>query len=118
MATAVEQQKPPVKERRGGRDSSAQTTQWSTWALLLPTIVVIALFFLLPLYYILMFSVALRRFSPTEALAALNGELDGPTSELWNKLLANDILVSTVGVVLFLTFATARFLRAGGGATT
>ncbi len=98
MATVVEKQQPKAKERRGGRESSAQTNQWSTWALLIPTLVVIALFFLLPLYYILMFSVALRRFSPTEALAALNGELDGPTGDLWAKLLANDVLVSTLGI--------------------
>jgi spermidine/putrescine transport system permease protein len=102
---AVTEQKPtrnapPAKERRGARESSAQTNQWSTWALLLPTLIVIAAFFLLPLYYIFMFSVALRRFSPTEALAALNGELEGPTGDLWTRLVANDVVVRFFGAEL------------------
>lgn len=91
---------PPKKERRGARESSAQTNQWSTWALLLPTLIVIAAFFLLPLYYIFMFSVALRRFSPTEALAALNGELEGPTGDLWGRLVSNDVVVRFFGTEL------------------
>ena len=37
---------------------------------------VLGLFFLAPLYYIFLFSVALRRFSPTEALAMLKDGIE------------------------------------------
>ena len=57
----------------------------------------LAVFFVLPLYYIFLFSIALKRFSPTEALAMLNGELNGFTGELWTNLLSVNVTVMVPG---------------------
>ena len=87
---------PPLKRsRRETRNDGGSAL--STYGLLAPTLIVLAAFFLLPLYYIFMFSVALRRFSPTEALASLNGELSGFTGELWSKLLGVGVTVKVPG---------------------
>ncbi len=95
---AVIAEKPKVPEKRSRRESRNDGgSAASTYGLLLPTLIVLAAFFVLPLYYIFLFSVALRRFSPTEALAALNGELEGFTSELWGKLLGDDVIVTIPG---------------------
>lgn len=96
MAAVAE--KPKVPEKRSRRESRNDGgSAASTYGLLLPTLIVLAAFFVLPLYYIFLFSVALRRFSPTEALAALNGELEGFTGELWGKLLGDDVIVMIPG---------------------
>lgn len=96
MAAVAE--KPKVPEKRSRRESRNDGgSAASTYGLLLPTLIVLAAFFVLPLYYIFLFSVALRRFSPTEALAALNGELEGFTGELWAKLLGDDVIVMIPG---------------------
>ena len=88
---------PPLKRsRRETRNDGGSAL--STYGLLAPTLLVLAAFFLLPLYYIFMFSVALRRFSPTEALASLNGELSGFTGELWSKLLGVGVTVKVPGL--------------------
>lgn len=96
MAAVAE--KPKVPEKRSRRESRNDGgSAASTYGLLLPTLIVLAAFFVLPLYYIFLFSVALRRFSPTDALAALNGELAGFTGELWGKLLGDDVIVMIPG---------------------
>ena len=86
MAAVPEQPKLPVKRsRRESRNDGGSAL--STYGLLLPMLVVLSLFFLAPLYYIFLFSVALRRFSPTDALAMLNGEL--PAVKLRDEIAAN-----------------------------
>jgi len=42
--------------------------------------------------------VALKRFSPTEALAALNGELNGFSGELWGNLVSWNVDVAVLGL--------------------
>ncbi len=46
----------------------------STFAMVAPAIGLLAVFFILPLYYIFLFSVGLRHFARTEKLASVNGE--------------------------------------------
>ena len=97
MATIAE--KPKIPQKRSRRESRNDGgSALSTYGLLAPTLLVLAAFFLLPLYYIFLFSVALRRFSPSEALAALNGELNGFTGELWGKLVGADVNVAVLGL--------------------
>ena len=99
MATAAQEPKAPLKRtRRETRNDGGSAL--STYGLLAPMLIVLGLFFLAPLYYILLFSIALRRFSPTEALAALNGELNGFTTELWGKLVSVDVIVKLPGIDL------------------
>ena len=61
-------------------------------------LIVLSLFFLAPLYYIFLFSVALKRFAPTDALASLNGELNTFTTDLWSKLVSVDVKVMLPGL--------------------
>jgi len=100
MVSVAEKPKLPTKRsRRETRNDGGSAA--STYGLLAPILIVLALFFVLPLYYIFLFSVALRRFSPTDALAALNGELAGFTGELWVKLLGYEVTVLLPGSISF-----------------
>ena len=96
MAAVSQEPKVPLKRtRRETRNDGGSAL--STYGLLAPMLIVLGLFFLAPLYYIFLFSVALRRFSPTEALAMLNGELNGFTTELWGKLVNVGVIVKVPG---------------------
>ncbi|MFM7552675.1 MAG: ABC transporter permease [Actinomycetota bacterium] len=97
MATVADKPRLPEKRSRRERRNDGGSAL-STYGLLAPTLLVLAAFFLLPLYYIFLFSVALRRFSPTEALAALNGELNGFSGELWGKLVSWNVDVAVLGL--------------------
>ena len=61
-------------------------------------LIVLGILFVAPLYYIFLFSVALKRFSPTDALANLNGELNAFSGELWTKLVSVDVTVMIPGL--------------------
>lgn len=121
MATAAPDPKVPLKRsRRETRNDGGSAL--STYGLLAPMLIVLGLFFLAPLYYIFLFSVALRRFSPTDALAALNGELNVFTTELWAKLVNVGVIVKLPGVdltvptmVIALVFIVLLLLAVAGG---
>lgn len=122
MAAVPEQSRLPVKRsRRETRNDGGSAL--STYGLLLPMLVVLALFFLAPLYYIFMFSVALRRFSPTDALAYLNGELNSFSLELWGKLVNVPVDVLITGgidftvptIVIAIAFVVLLVLAVSGG---
>jgi len=85
-------------------------------------LVVLSLFFLAPLYYIFLFSVALKRFSPTDALASLNGELNAFTTELWGQLVNVGVIVKIPGgdftvpaIAVALVFILLLVLAVSGG---
>ncbi len=61
-------------------------------------LIVLGILFVAPLYYIFLFSVALKRFSPTDALANLNGELNAFSTDLWTKLVSVDVTVMVPGL--------------------
>ncbi|MGI9187866.1 MAG: ABC transporter permease [Gaiellales bacterium] len=116
-------EKPTLPLKRSRRESRNDGgSALSTYGLLLPMLVVLSLFFLAPLYYIFLFSVALRRFAPTDALASLNGELSGFTTELWSKLVSVDVTVMIPGVnftvptmLIALVFIVLLILAVSGG---
>ena len=122
MAAVPDETRLPVKRsRRETRNDGGSAL--STYGLLLPMLVVLGLFFLAPLYYIFMFSVALRRFSPTDALAMLNGELNSFTLQLWGKLVNVPVDVMQPGgidftvptMVVAIVFIVLLMLAVGGG---
>ncbi len=121
MAAVPDQPQLPAKRsRRESRNDGGSAL--STYGLLLPMLVVLGLFFLAPLYYIFLFSVALRRFSPTDALAMLNGELNAFTTELWGKLVNVGVIVELPGVdftvptmVIAVVFIILLVLAVSGG---
>ncbi len=88
----------PLKQRSRREQRHDGGTALSTYGLLMPMLILLGLFFLAPLYYIVLFSLALKRFAPTDALAALNGELNAFTTELWGQLLSNDVIVKIPGI--------------------
>jgi len=121
MAAVPEPAKLPVKRsRRESRNDGGSAL--STYGLLLPMLVVLSLFFLAPLYYIFLFSVALKRFAPTDALASLNGELNAFTTELWGTLVNVSVIVKVPGgdftvpaIVIALAFIVLLVLAVSGG---
>ena len=101
MAAIAETPTPPPapKRRRSRRETRNDGgSALSTYGLLAPMLIVLGLLFLAPLYYIFLFSVALKRFSPTDALASLNGELNSFSGELWTKLVSVDVTVMIPGL--------------------
>jgi spermidine/putrescine transport system permease protein len=56
----------------------------STLGLIAPGTGLLLVFFVAPLYYIFLFSVGLRHFARTSALAVLSGELTGFSTSLWS----------------------------------
>ena len=76
MASNVETGAPAdvsVRVRREGRPRVGQGL--TTFGLLGPTVIALAIFFLAPLWYIFEFSTGLKYFAPKPALAVINGEL-------------------------------------------
>ena len=84
MASNVETGRPvdvTVPVRRAGRARVGQglTTFW----LIGPTVIALAIFFLAPLWYIFEFSTGLKYFAPAKPLAVLNGEITAFSGSLW-----------------------------------
>jgi spermidine/putrescine transport system permease protein len=79
----------------GTRAPGART--WTTWALLTPALAVLVVFFLLPLWQILRFSVGASHLSPSEAIARLRGEELGFTLSLWDTLLGRGARLEVLG---------------------
>jgi spermidine/putrescine transport system permease protein len=100
MAAIAETPTPPAPKRRRSRRETRNDggSALSTYGLLAPMLIVLGILFVAPLYYIFLFSVALKRFSPTDALANLNGELNAFSTDLWTKLVSVDVTVMVPGL--------------------
>ncbi len=98
MATIVEAPIPPKQKRSRRERRNDGGSALSTYGLLAPMLILLSTLFLLPMYYIVLFSIALKRFSPTDALASLNGELNSLSAELWAKLLSVNVTVMLPGL--------------------
>lgn len=95
MATAAEQAV-GVTRVAGRRRSSGDTA--STTLMVAPALGLLAVFFLLPLYYIVLFSVGMRHFARTPALAKVNGEQTSFTLSIWEKFLGPPVRLEVLGV--------------------
>jgi spermidine/putrescine transport system permease protein len=69
----------------------------ATWALTTPTLVLLFLFFLFPIYFVVRYSVGLERFAISEAAAELTGELAGFSMELWRDFLGPGVDLEVFG---------------------
>jgi spermidine/putrescine transport system permease protein len=92
VASNVETGRPvdvTVPVRRAGRARVGQglTTFW----LIGPTVILLAIFFLAPLWYIFEFSTGLKYFAPAKPLALINGELTAFSGSLWESFLGKGV---------------------------
>jgi ABC-type spermidine/putrescine transport system permease subunit I len=78
-----------VSVRREGRPRVGQGL--TTFGLIGPTVIALAIFFLAPLWYIFEFSTGLKYFAPRPALAVLNGELTAFSGALWSKFFGSGV---------------------------
>ena len=78
----------PEAELGGRRElSRSWRDRIAGYGLSLPAIALLLVFFLLPIYFIVRFSLGLERFARTEAAAELTGELAGFSTSLWRDFL-------------------------------
>jgi spermidine/putrescine transport system permease protein len=94
-----------VRVRREGRPRVGQGL--TTFGLLGPTVIALAVFFLAPLWYIFEFSTGLKFFAPKPALAILNGELTAFSGSLWSKFFGKGVelhLMPNIGSGVSVTF--------------
>jgi spermidine/putrescine transport system permease protein len=86
---------------RGARDRLAG------WGLSLPVLVLLLVFFLLPIYFIVRFSLGVERFARTPAAAELTGELASFSTQLWRDFLGAGVKLEILGsaTVSFPTWA-------------
>jgi spermidine/putrescine transport system permease protein len=68
-----------------------------TWSLTLPALVLLFVFFLLPVYFIVKYSLGLTYFAPTEAAAEIVGEFTSFTTQLWSDFLGPGIDLEVFG---------------------
>ena len=97
MATKSTAAAPPIgiEERAWARRLGERV---ATWSLTAPAVALLAIFFLLPIYFIIRFSIGLDRFARTEAAAELTGEFAGFTTKLWVDFLGPGVDVGILGL--------------------
>jgi spermidine/putrescine transport system permease protein len=67
------------------------------YALSLPAVALLVVFFLVPIYFIVRFSLGLERFAQNEAAAELTGELAGFSTQLWADFLGLGVDLEVLG---------------------
>ncbi len=87
MATKETAETPPIAEGRSGSRARHAGEQLGSWSLSLPAIALLVVFFLVPIYFIVRFSIGVERFAPTEAASELLGELQSFSTEIWSEFL-------------------------------
>jgi spermidine/putrescine transport system permease protein len=83
-----------VEERGRGRRLGQNL---GTWSLTLPAVALLLVFFLLPIYYIVRFSLGLQWFAPNKAAAELTGQLTSLSTQLWSEFLGPGIDFQLLG---------------------
>ncbi len=88
-----------AKVEAGGRRELGRRSRdrLAGWTLSLPIVVLLIVFFLLPIYFIVRYSLGLERFARTEAAAVLTGELGAFSTELWRDFLGVDAALEILG---------------------
>jgi len=87
----------PAIEIEGHASSRRLGQHVGTWSLTLPAIALLLLFFLLPVYFIVKYSLGLTHFAPTEAAAEIVGEFTRFTTQLWSDFLGPGIDLEVLG---------------------
>ncbi len=97
MATRGTTATPAIEgPRRRGRSRRARERA-SSYALSAPAVAVLLVFFLLPIYFIVRYSIGLDRFAKTEAAAELTGELGSFSTQLWRNFLGEGAEFALLG---------------------
>ncbi len=87
---------PVVETGRPGMSRAARE-RLSGWALSAPTLLVLLAFFILPIYFVVRFSLGIDRFARTEAAAELTGELGSFSLDLWRTFLGYGVDLEILG---------------------
>ena len=69
----------------------------ATYALTTPALALLLVFFLVPIYFVVRYSIGLERFAQNEAAASLTGELPGFSMELWREFLGPGVDLEVLG---------------------
>ena len=85
----------------------------ATAAMLLPGGGWLVLFFLVPLYYVFLFSTGQRWQGVTKAAAFVNGELTSFSWDLWGQLLGPDLRLDVLGASVTMPLWVVGFIEAG-----
>ena len=70
----------------------------ATYALVTPALALLLVFFLVPIYFVVRYSIGLERFAQNEAAASLTGELAGFSMELWREFLSPGVELEVLGM--------------------
>ena len=84
----------PIEERAWGRRAQDRV---ATYALTTPALALLLVFFLVPIYFVVRYSIGLERFAQNEAAASLTGELPGFSMELWREFLDPGLDLEVLG---------------------
>lgn len=84
----------PIEERAWGRRVEDRL---ATYALTTPALALLLVFFLVPIYFVVRYSIGLERFAQNEAAASLTGELAGFSTELWREFLGPGVDLEVLG---------------------
>ena len=97
MATRASPATPEVE--LGGRRELSRSwrDRIAGYGLSLPAIALLLIFFLLPIYFIVRFSLGLERFARTPAAAELTGELASFSTQLWRDFLGAGVDLEILG---------------------
>jgi spermidine/putrescine transport system permease protein len=87
----------PTVPLEGGARSRRVQDALATYGLTTPALVLLIVFFLLPIYFIVRFSLGLERFAATEAAAEITGELADFSTQLWSEFLSLGVDVQLLG---------------------
>jgi spermidine/putrescine transport system permease protein len=96
VATRATAATPTVPVEGGARSRRVQDAL-ATYGLTTPALVLLIVFFLLPIYFIVRFSLGLERFAATEAAAEITGELADFSTQLWSEFLSIGVDVQLLG---------------------
>jgi spermidine/putrescine transport system permease protein len=88
---------PPIPLEQSSTRARRLQNSVGAWAMSAPAVAVLVLFFLLPIYFIIRYSIGLDRFAKTQAAAELTGELFGFSTALWEDFLSEGVEFALLG---------------------
>lgn len=95
MATRIEAPAIPLEE--GVSRPRRIQERLAVYSMSAPAVALLTIFFLLPIYFIVRYSLGLDRFAKTEAAAELTGELFGFSTKLWSDFLGEGVDIALLG---------------------